>query len=160
MAFPETKSMGIIPGLGGTHRLPQIVSRNQGLELILTNRRIKVGRASYLGLGKTLVEPSATQADTKLGTREPIWATEEKALNLEEDGQREACLARALKTAKGIAQAAPLATRAVLAAMVSKERPKGELEENMAYESLLGTQDRKEALTAFAEKRKPVFVGR
>jgi methylglutaconyl-CoA hydratase len=44
--------------------------------------------------------------------------------------------------------------------MVSKERPEGEIEENMAYESLLGTQDRKEALTAFVEKRKPVFTGR
>jgi enoyl-CoA hydratase/carnithine racemase len=55
MAFPETKSMGIIPGLGGTYRLPQIVARNQALELILTNRTIKVGKATYLGLGESLV---------------------------------------------------------------------------------------------------------
>jgi len=101
-----------------------------------------------------------TFTNIKPGTYEPGWPKEEALLNLDEDGQREACLARALKTAKEIAQAAPLATRAVLAAMVSKERPNGEIGENMAYESLMGTQDRREALNAFAEKRRPVFVGR
>jgi methylglutaconyl-CoA hydratase len=111
--------------------------------MILTQRRYVASHAHNIGLGMYRVT-----------VRDMV-----KKLGLDAEGQREASLAEALYEAMRIAEGAPLAVRAVLEAMVPKERPQGELAENMAYESLLGTSDRREALKAFAEKRSPVFRG-
>lgn len=67
-------------------------------------------------------------------------------------------LGQAVAMANDICEGGPVAVRAALQAVNGWE--KGESSENMAYEMVLPTADRTEALTAFGEKRKPVFKGR
>jgi enoyl-CoA hydratase len=56
--LPETK-LGIIPGYGGTVRLPRIVGRGRALELILTAEMIDAAEAHRIGLVNRVVEPDA-----------------------------------------------------------------------------------------------------
>jgi len=67
-------------------------------------------------------------------------------------------LEEAVRLARELCEGAPLATRAALRA-VNGWRD-GEEVENAAYDEVLATEDRNEALRAFREKRKPVFWGR
>lgn len=140
--LPET-ALGIIPGAGGTYRLPDIIGHSRALEMILTRRRVYADTANEWGLGKY------TEHEQRV----------EKQMRLDQPRSNEACLARAVSMALAITNGAPLANRAVIQAMVRKERPRGEIEENMAYDSLLETSDRKEGLRAFAEGRHTSFKG-
>lgn len=67
-------------------------------------------------------------------------------------------MAQAVVLANDICEGGPVATRAALQAVEGWQR--GEESENAAYDLVLPTQDRVEALTAFGEKRKPSFKGR
>lgn len=63
-----------------------------------------------------------------------------------------------VQLAKDICEGGPVALREAMRAVNGWQR--GEVSENEAYENILNTEDRLEALKAFAEKRKPVFKGR
>ena len=67
-------------------------------------------------------------------------------------------LEQAVSFARDICEGGPVAIRAAMQAVDGWEG--GERSENAAYELVLPTQDRVEALRAFGEKRKPVFKGR
>lgn len=67
-------------------------------------------------------------------------------------------MAQAVALANDICDGGPVAIRAALQAVNGWEG--GEASENKAYEMVLPTADRTEALTAFGEKRRPVFKGR
>jgi enoyl-CoA hydratase/carnithine racemase len=130
LGLTET-TLAIIPGAGGTQRLPRLVGRSRAKDLILTGRRIDAAEAERIGLVNR-VAPAA--------------------------GLREA----ALGLARQIADNGPVAVRAAKSAIDQGcERPMSEgLEvEARSYERVLPTQDRLEALAAFAEKRKPRFRG-
>jgi methylglutaconyl-CoA hydratase len=79
------------------------------------------------------------------------------------DPGRAAVLARAVHLAEEISAGGPVAIRAALRAVtgdgINGRQPSQELENDM-YERVIHTEDRNEALRAFAEKRKPVFTGR
>ena len=134
VGLPETR-LAIIPGAGGTHRLPGLIGLARARDLILTGRRVAGPEAYFLGLADRLVE--VRQDEGQEGAR--IKVTEE-----------------AVRLAMEIAEGGPVAVRAALQA-VQWARP--EVAERM-YERVLGTEDRVEALRAFEEKRKPVFKGR
>ncbi len=55
--FPETK-LGLIPGYGGTQRLPRLIGQGRALELILTGDLIDAPRAVAIGLANAVVEPA------------------------------------------------------------------------------------------------------
>jgi methylglutaconyl-CoA hydratase len=74
----------------------------------------------------------------------------------EEGGVRSAVLGEAVKLAREIADGAPLAARAAKKAVKEASWEA----ESKAYEEVVETEDRDEALLAFGEKRKPVFKGR
>jgi methylglutaconyl-CoA hydratase len=132
VGLPET-SLGIIPGAGGTQRLPRIVGEARAKELILLGRRISAAHALAIGLVNRVSRPGASLLDDTLEWIKPII------------------------------EGAPIAQRAALTA-IDESRILG-LEagldrEATLYDTCLVSEDRREALTAFADKRKPAFKGR
>ncbi|KAI9874124.1 MAG: hypothetical protein M1830_010172 [Pleopsidium flavum] len=138
VALPETR-LGIVPGAGGTYRLPALVGLNRARDLILTGRRVAGAEAYFLGLCDRLVEVQPDEVHIEGRARGKV-------------------LEEAVRLAREICEGAPLATRAALKAVDGWED--GEEAENAAYEEVVTTEDRNEALWAFREKRKPVFSGR
>ena len=138
VGLPETR-LAIIPGGGGTYRLPAIIGPNRARDLILTGRRVSGAEAYFLGLADRLVEVTEDEKD---GAGVARGKTLEQAIQL----------------ARDICEGGPIAIRAAMEAVDGWER--GEESENKAYEKVLPTEDRQEALRAFGEKRKPMFKGR
>ncbi|KAI4852080.1 ClpP/crotonase [Aureobasidium sp. EXF-8845] len=136
VALPETR-LAIIPGAGGTFRLPALIGTARARDMILTGRRVTAAEAYFLGLCDRLVEVDGVQGDK---TKE-----------------RELVLTQAVALARDVCEGGPVATRAALQAVNSWGA--GEEAENQAYERVLVTQDRIEALKAFGEKRPPIFKG-
>jgi methylglutaconyl-CoA hydratase len=132
LGLPET-SLGVIPGAGGTQRLPRLVGEARAKELILRAARLSAPEALILGLVNQVLPKSEDFVLEVMNWAEPI-------LN-----------------------GAPLAIRAALAAMrgaASRDLRQGLALERAAYERCLNSEDRVEALAAFAEKRRPSFKGR
>jgi methylglutaconyl-CoA hydratase len=132
LGLPET-SLGIIPGAGGTQRLPRLLGEAKAKELILLGRRVEAPEALALGLVNRVSPAGKDVLEDTLEFIEPIR--------------------------KG----APVAQSAALAAIdiaVSRPLDEGLTEELTLYERCLSTEYRREALEAFAEKRRPVFRGR
>jgi enoyl-CoA hydratase/carnithine racemase len=57
--LPEVK-IGLIPGAGGTQRLPRLVGRGRALDIMLTGREVKADEAHWIGLIDRVAEPGAT----------------------------------------------------------------------------------------------------
>jgi enoyl-CoA hydratase/carnithine racemase len=129
LALPET-TLGVIPGAGGTQRLPRLIGEARAKELILLGRRVFAAEALALGM----VHRTADDA-----------------------------LAAARELARELAQGAPIAQRAALRAIDGGRDlalAQALAFERECYEATLASEDRREALLAFAEKRKPRFEGR
>ncbi|KAJ4986843.1 enoyl-CoA hydratase/isomerase [Stagonosporopsis vannaccii] len=137
VALPETR-LAIIPGAGGTYRLPALIGLARARDMILTGRRVSAPEAYFLGLCDRLVEITP----------------EEQA---KEGEARKKVLNEAVQLAITICEGGPIAIKAALAAIEGCAL--GEKAENAAYELVVKTKDRDEALAAFREKRKAVFKG-
>ncbi|MCM3767382.1 enoyl-CoA hydratase-related protein [Neobacillus niacini] len=131
MGLTET-SLAIIPGAGGTQRLPRLIGQAKALELILTARRLKAEEAFGYGILTRVVEGSEL-LDESIAFCSVLLSNGPVAL-------------QQAKFAVKQGMNADLATGLQI--------------ERKAYEVTLPTEDRVEALTAFAEKRKPVFKGK
>jgi len=131
LSLPET-TLGIIPGAGGTQRLPRVVGDARAKEMILLGRKLTAAEALTWGLVNR-VSPEGTQVlDDTLAWIEPI------------------------------ASGAPIAQSAALRAIEASydvALEQGLELERVFYDETLRSEDRLEALRAFAEKRKPVFKG-
>ncbi|MED1782138.1 enoyl-CoA hydratase-related protein [Brevibacillus fortis] len=130
MGLTET-SLGIIPGAGGTQRLPRLVGKGVAKELIFTARRVLPEEALSIGLINRIVP-----ADQLMVT--------------------------AISLAEQISANAPLALAQAKFAIdcgVEVELASGLQIESNAYKLLVPTKDRLEGLTAFQEKRKPIYRG-
>ena len=131
MGLTETR-LAIIPGAGGTQRLPRLIGRGKAKELIFTGRRVDAREALEIGLVNQICDPeSLLEKCQKMAAMicetGPIAIEQAKyAINygLETD----------LHTGLGI--------------------------ESNAYWVTIPTEDRLEGLAAFQEKRKPVYKGR
>lgn len=134
LGFPETR-MAIIPGAGGTYRLPRLIGLSRAADLVLTGRQVGAREGFEIGLCNRLVE------DASHGNKL--------------DSRRLNTLSASVVMANEIARGGPTAVRAAVAAL-SWSCPAGE---HAAYESLLHTTDRREGLLAFSEKRKPIYTG-
>lgn len=138
VAQPETR-LAIIPGAGGCYRLPRLIGLNRARDMILTGRRVSGPEAYFMGLCDRLVEVTPEEG--------------------EQDGvARAKVLDVSLQLARDMCEGAPIALTQAMRAVNGWER--GEEAENEAYDVVLKSQDRLEALKAFAEKRRPVFMGR
>jgi enoyl-CoA hydratase len=128
---PEVK-LGIAPGYGGTQRLPRLVGKGMALQLILTAEPIDAQEAYRIGLVNKVV-PAAQ-----------LLAESEKLL-------------------RGILAMGPLAVQLALEAVdrgLDMTLDDGLLLEANHFGLLAATQDTKEGLTAFLEKRPARFQGR
>ncbi|KAL5723968.1 methylglutaconyl-CoA hydratase [Ranunculus cassubicifolius] len=129
--LPET-GLAIIPGAGGTQRLPRLVGKSNAKDLIFTGRKIDGKDAMSMGLVNYCV---------------PAGGAHFKALEIARDINQKGPLA--LKMAK----------QAIDEGLEMDFSSALELEEE-CYEQLLNTTDRLEGLAAFAEKRQPVYTGK
>jgi enoyl-CoA hydratase len=128
--LPEV-SLGLIPGYGGTQRLPRVVGRGIATEMILTGDRIPAQRAYEVGLVNRV-----TAADALLPTA------------------RELVLSIASKAPVAVA----MALQAIRA--TDLPQPQGLQTEAALFGQVCATQDFEEGISAFLNKRKPEFEGR
>jgi enoyl-CoA hydratase len=125
-------NLGIIPGAGGTQRLTRTVGKYRANEIILTGRRIKADEAKAIGLAAQIY-PAAS------------WLDDAKAL------------------ARTIAEKAPVAARLATEAVDlawNSTLDAGLEFERKAFYLLFATEDKKEGVDAFVNKRKATFKGR
>ena len=138
VGLPETR-LAIIPGAGGIYRLPALIGMSRARDLILTGRRVSGAEAYFLGLCDRLVEVTPEEAT-------------------QEGNARRKVLDASVQLGRDICEGGPIALTQAMRAVGDWQR--GEAAENEAYEAILKTEDRLEALRAFSEKRKPAFKGR
>jgi enoyl-CoA hydratase len=128
---PEIK-LGIIPGAGGTQRLPRAISKAKAMDLCLTGRLMDAAEAERAGLVSRVVPA-------------------------------ERCLDEAMEAATIIAA---YSNPSVMMAKESINRAfegswsEGMLFERRMFHSLFATEDQKEGMAAFVEKRKPNFTNK
>ncbi len=130
VGLPEV-TLGIMPGYGGTQRLPRLIGKGRALEWMLTGGKMDAAEAYRVGLVNRVVAPEQLLGEAELIARRMI--------------------------ANG-----PLAVRACLEAV--HRGTETSIEQGLALEATLfgllaSTRDTREGLTAFLEKRKPVFKG-
>ncbi|PSL45180.1 short chain enoyl-CoA hydratase [Salsuginibacillus halophilus] len=126
-------SLAIVPGAGGTQRLPRLIGRGRAKDLMLTARRINGFEALSIGLS----EYAAETADEVVTT--------------------------ALSVAEKIAANGPIAVQSVKQAVnegMNQSFASGIEAECKAYDRVLSTEDRLEGLQAFKEKRAPNYLGK
>lgn len=128
VALPEV-GLGIIPGAGGTQRLPRLVGPSRAKEVILTARRIKAPEAEEMGLANKVVDAESLLEEAEALARE---------------------------TARNSPLAVAYAKAAVDVAMETSVE-QGFRFETAAIRTTLASDDYVEGLAAFAEKRKPDF---
>lgn len=152
MGLTETR-LGIIPGAGGTYRLSALIGVSQARKLVLTGRKITGVEAYRLGIADHLVDLSMASQSNELGMG-PDQLEKDRSILCE---VRNEVLAEAVKLAEEICEGGPIAIEAAIQAF--QDGPNADTEKAM-YKRAMNTEDRNEALRAFAEKRKPVFRGR
>ncbi|MCW2241719.1 enoyl-CoA hydratase/isomerase family protein [Azospirillum canadense] len=130
--LPEI-NLGLIPGAGGTQRLPRLIGAGRALDLMLTGERFGAEEALRLGVVSRLAP------------------------------NRDALAEQALALADAIAAKPPTAAAFVKEAVTAGadlDLKAGIALERTLFTLLLTTEDRMEAAAAFREKRRPVFKGR
>ncbi len=131
LGLPEV-GLGIIPGYGGTQRLPRLIGLGRALELICSGRMVDAAEAYRLGIVNAVVP----QADL---------------------------LAHAEKVANEILAKGPIAVRFALNTAIrglETDLDHGQAQESVAFGLLAATEDMREGMKAFLEKRKAAFTGK
>ena len=128
---PEV-NVGIMPGAGGTQRLTRAVGKHKAMEMILTGKSISAEEAHRIGLVNRVVPSESLMVEAK-------------------------------KMAAEIASKPPISIRAAKESILKAQDTTLEVGldfERRAFYSLFATEDQKEGMNAFLEKRKPVFKGK
>lgn len=125
-------TLGIMPGAGGTQNLPRAVGARRAKEILLTGKPFSVQDAYDWGMVNRICKP-------------------------------ETLLTEALETASVIAGNAPISTRQIKQSVnmgQNMDLQSAMMFEIEAYNRMVPTEDRREGILAFNEKRKPVYRGR
>lgn len=131
MGLPEI-TLGLIPGFAGTQRLPRLVGQGRALEMVLTGGMIPAERAATIGLVNEVVEAAG------LMDRARALAGQLKGFSAATLGLAEATVREGMEI--GFEQAVAL--------------------EAARFGVAFATEDAREGMNAFMEKRKPAFQGR
>jgi enoyl-CoA hydratase/carnithine racemase len=131
IGLPEV-TLGLLPGTGGTQRLPRLIGRGRALELMTTGRTVSPAEAERIGMVDRLVP--AAEFDQAVA-----------------------------ELAAGLAAGAPLAIAAIT--RVVNDGLERSLEDALERElqelaALFASEDAREGMTAFTEKRPPSYNGR
>ena len=130
LGVPEV-TLGLLPGNGGTQRLPRLIGAHRALELMLTGRQVKPEEALELGIVNQLFDAEETEAQTR---------------------------AFAEKLAGGATKAIGNIKLAVWEG-IDRPLPEGLARERELVGELFRSQDAQEGLGAFLEKREPAWTG-
>ena len=122
-------NLGIIPGFGGTQRLPRLVGEGRARELNLTGDPIAADEAYALGLANRVV------ADEELFDAALAWA-------------------------RRLSEQAPLAVEQIKRVSAAGDIDEGIAREKEAFLQVFFSEDAREGISAFVQKRKPRFRGR
>jgi enoyl-CoA hydratase len=125
-------SLGIMPAFGGTQRLPRLIGPGKARELIYTAARLDAQEALRIGLVQAIFPPDKLMAGAK-------------------------------ELAAKICANAPLAvafSKAAIDRGLQTDYDRGQAQEIDAASILFSTEDKREGLTAFVEKRKPTYKGK
>jgi enoyl-CoA hydratase len=125
-------NIGVIPGAGGTQRLTRAVGKAIAMEMILNDRRLTAQEAYQFGMVNRVTSV-------------------------------EGYLEAALQLAEEIAARAPIAVRAakkMINQSFERTLSDGLAEEKQVFYNLFATEDQKEGMKAFTEKRKPEWTGK
>ncbi len=130
MGFPEV-GLGIFPGLGGTQRTPRLIGKGRACELIFTGDHVGAEEAARMGLVNRVLPPQQLMIEAR-------------------------------RLAKRIARQGPFAVGK--AKMAINQALQTGLDDGLAFElegvlTTFETEDQKEGMTAFLERRKPKFKG-
>lgn len=125
-------TLGVIPGIGGTQRLTRLVGKAKAMDMILTGRLIEAEEAERIGLVSRVV-PAEDLLSEAMAVAEQIAGYGKLAAMAARD-----CVDRALET--GLAD--------------------GVRYERRVFHSLFATEDQREGMRAFLEKRAASFTGR
>ena len=128
---PEIK-IGIVPGAGGTQRLPRAVGKAKAMDMVLTGRMMDAAEAERAGLVSRVV-PAAQLMDEALGAANAICGLGLPSVMIAKE-----CVNRAFES--------PLSEGLVF--------------ERRMFHALFGTEDQREGMSAFLAKRKPEFKHR
>jgi enoyl-CoA hydratase len=131
MGLPEV-SLGIIPGYGGTQRLARIAGPGVAREWVLTGDMVSAEEAHRVGVVNRIFPPAELEAGTR-------------------------------KLAETILSRGPVAVRFAIETIrrgISSSQQEGELVECDMFGLAASTEDMREGMQAFLEKRKPRFKGR
>jgi enoyl-CoA hydratase len=125
-------NLGVMPGIGGTQRLARLVGKSKAMDMCLTGRNMDAAEAERAGLVSRVV-PAAD------------------------------LLAEATKAAQKIAEASvPIAmmTKEAINRAYETTLAEGLRFERRVFHAMFATEDQKEGMAAFADKRKPAFKNR
>jgi enoyl-CoA hydratase len=128
---PEIK-LGVTPGMGGSQRLTRAVGKAKAMEMCLTGRMMGAEEAERSGLVARVV-PAAELLDEALKTAEAI---------------------------AGMAPLAAIATKEMVNAAFETGLAQGIAYERRLFHGLFGTEDQKEGMAAFVDKRKAQWTGK
>ena len=127
---PEV-TLGIGPGLGGSQRLTRAVGKAKAMDMVLTGRMIDAAEAERCGLVSRLVPAAELMTEAK---------------------------AAAAKIA-GLSPTAAMTCKEMVGSAFETTLTQGLISERRLFQALFATQDQKEGMAAFLEKRKPAFKG-
>jgi enoyl-CoA hydratase len=128
---PEV-TLGIGPGMGGSQRLARAVGKAKAMDMVLTGRMIDAAEAERSGLVSRVVPPADLMTEAK---------------------------AAAAKIA-GLSPVAVMACKEMVETAFETTLGQGVKTERRLFQALFATEDQKEGMAAFLEKRKPSFKGR
>ncbi|RCX11033.1 enoyl-CoA hydratase [Extensimonas vulgaris] len=128
---PEIK-LGVIPGAGGTQRLPRAVGKSKTMDMVLTGRMMDATEAERAGLVSRVV---------------PLDKLMEEALG-------------AALTIADLSQVAAMAAKESVNRAFESTLSDGLMFERRLFHGLFATEDQKEGMDAFLNKRKPIFKNR
>ena len=128
---PEIK-LGVIPGMGGSQRLTRLIGKSKAMDMILTGRMMDAEEAERSG---------------------PVARVFENDQLVDE-------AMKAARTVAGYGKAATIAAREAVERADEASLQEGLLFERRTFHALFATEDQKEGMAAFVEKRAPNFKGR